>query len=78
MPQVLVRNVDPGVLARLQQRARRPDRSLEAELRVIFGEAVAAPDARVNVEAETERVRGLFAGRVFSDSTELLREDRER
>lgn len=78
MPQVLVRNVDPGVLVKLKQRARCHERSLEAELRVILGEAVATVDARVNVEAEIERVRGLFAGRVFSDSAELLREDRER
>jgi plasmid stability protein len=76
MPQILVRNVEPGVVEKLKARARRNGRSLEAELRLILQEAAGV--GPVSVQDQVERLRALFAGRNFSDSTELLREDRER
>lgn len=75
MAQVLIRNLDDDVVARLRERAAREGRSLEAELRVILGRAVETP---ATVTAEVERVRALLAGRRFEDSTEMIREDRER
>jgi plasmid stability protein len=76
MAQVLVRDVAPDIVNRLKLRAQRNQRSLEAELRIIFEDAVQEPaqDRR----AEVERIRALFAGRQFSDSAALLREDRDR
>ncbi len=74
MPQVLVRDVEPAVMEKL--RAQRNGRSLKAEARVIFRAAVVT--APSEMQAEVERVRALFTGRVFSDSAALLREDRER
>jgi plasmid stability protein len=77
MPQVLVRDIETDVLEKLKRRAQKNHRSLEAELRVVFEQAVAEPEAG-NVEAAMARVQEMFAGRRFSDSAELLREDRDR
>ena len=74
MAQVLIRGVDARILDRLKARAQRNRRSLEAELRVILEKTVEEPDAI----AEVERVRAMFAGRTFTDSSTLVREDRER
>ena len=76
MAQVLVRNVAPEVVSQLKRRAERNKRSLEAELRIIFQEAVDEPVS--DMQAEVNRVRALFSGQTFDDSTELLREDRAR
>jgi antitoxin FitA len=76
MPQVLVRNLSPAVLEKLKARARQNGRSLEAELRLILQRAAGEPAA--DLLTGVERVRALFAGRTFSDSAELLREDRDR
>ena len=81
VPQVLIRDLDSVVLDKLKARARRNGRSLEAELRLILARAAEGgwPE-RVDwgaVRAEVERVRARFAGRTFSDSTELIREDRD-
>jgi plasmid stability protein len=74
--QVLVRDLDTAVIEKLRERARRNGRSLEAELRLILQQA--AGGTTEEVLATVDRVRAMFAGRTFSDSTELLREDRER
>lgn len=76
MAQVLIRDVDPEVVDRLKARALRNHRSLEAELRLIVTEAAEAP--AIDLQTEVARVRALFTGRRFDDSTALLREDRER
>ena len=75
MGQVLVRDLDPEVIEHLKQRARRNNRSLQAELRAILEQAAGVNDSRVH--AAVEDVRRFFAGRHFSDSAELIREDRE-
>jgi plasmid stability protein len=72
MAQVLIRDVEPVVVDRLKDRARRKGRSLEAELRLILEEA-----AGISFE-EVAYIRALFAGRIFDDSSDLIREDRER
>jgi antitoxin FitA len=76
MPQLLVRDVDPAVVQRLKARAERHGRSLEAELRLILQEAAARDMGDAN--AVLERVREMLSGREFSDSAELIREDRDR
>jgi antitoxin FitA len=78
MAQVLVRGLDPKVVARLKERARDQGRSLEAELRGVIEQA-----ARLDVDlAETRelaaRLRRRLAGRKHSDSAELVAEDRRR
>ena len=76
MAQVLVRDIAPEIVDKLKVRARQHHRSLEAELRTIFEQAVEEPV--VSRMAEVTRIQALFAGRPFDDSTDLLREDRER
>ena len=78
MPQVLVRNLEKRVVDGLKERAESNGRSLEAELRLILSEAAnrpVTPGYRMEV---AERVRKIFEGRHFSDSTELIRQDRDR
>lgn len=76
MPQVLVRDIEPAVVERLKERAQKNGRSLEAELRAILRCASGVDMAAAL--AELKRIQADFAGRTFSDSTELLRADRER
>lgn len=76
MAQVLVRDLDPGVVERLKARARDRGRSLEAELRGIL-EAAAAVD-RGEARALAARIRRRLSGRGHSDSADLQAEDRAR
>lgn len=72
--QVIVRNLDTEVVARLKRRARHNGRSLERELRLILTRA-ARPD-RAALLAETDRIRAMTAG-PLEDSVSLLRRDRD-
>ena len=73
--QVVVRNLDPGVVAALKRRASRAGRSLERELRTILSREARAD--RRELIAEADRIRAMTPG-PLSDSTELLRQDRDR
>jgi plasmid stability protein len=76
MAQVVIRNIDDAAIARLKARAVRKGVSLEGELRTIITEA-----ARRDREADVARARALrrrLGGRRHSDSTTLVREDRNR
>lgn len=79
MPDVLVRNVPEPVLNALKQRAERNRRSLQQELIAIFEAASDEPSPISAAEAAAE-IQEYFrrSGRFFSDSAELLREDRDR
>ncbi|MYC27404.1 MAG: Arc family DNA-binding protein [Nitrospira sp. SB0662_bin_26] len=77
MAQVLVRQLDDKVVERLKKRAREHGRSLQSEVKTILEEAV--PD----YEGAWKRIAKLKktlnrAGRTFSDSTPLIREERDR
>jgi plasmid stability protein len=76
MSQVLIREVEPSVIERLRNRARRNGRSLEAELRTILRRA-AGLEMKEALD-ELKRIQAGFEGRVFSDSAELIRQDRDR
>ncbi|MEO7716995.1 MAG: Arc family DNA-binding protein [Capsulimonas sp.] len=76
MAQVLIRDIDETTVSQLKERARSNHRSFEAELRLILEQA--AQRSMHSSAAELEKIRAMFAGRTFSDSVELLREDRER
>jgi len=76
MAQVLVRGVEDKIVKRLKAQARRHHRSLEAELRDIIESSVKYTTAEA-VEV-SRRLRAKFKGRVFSDSANLIREDRDR
>jgi len=77
MAQVLVRQLNGKVVARLKKRAKEHGRSLQSEVKTILEEAV--PDyegARKRIEGLRKRLRR--SGRKFSDRAGLIREDRDR
>ncbi|MCI0469991.1 MAG: hypothetical protein L0Y62_08030 [Nitrospirae bacterium] len=79
MAQLLVRGIESETIERLKQRAKRHHRSLQGEARLILEDAaqkVSMEEAR----AMAERIRKKLeaTGKKFSDSAELIREDRER
>lgn len=76
MATVLVRHLDPAMVRRLKARAKRHGRSLQAELKQILEQAATPemPDWRKRIDA----LRAQFAGRRFTDSTALIRRDRQR
>lgn len=75
MAQVIVRNLDDQVVARLKQRAKARGRRLEQELREILAEA--AKPARMELLAEIDRIRAMTPPGPPIDSTALIREDRD-
>lgn len=84
MTPIILENLDPIVVEKLQVRATRQGRSLLEELKVIVEEAVKYENTSVPQETMKDakerlaKVRQQYQGRTFRDSTELLREDRQR
>ena len=79
MPNVLVRDIPPETLAALKIRARQHRRSLQQELAALLEEAAQqAAQPSPDEIAAAIRARLDQPGRVFTDSTVLIREDRER
>ena len=76
MAQILVRNLDNNVVARLKKRAQREGRSLQSEAKVILEQAAQA-DMEYALEL-ANAIRSKFTGRKFQNSTDLIREDRDR
>jgi len=77
MAQVLVRQLDSQVVARLKKRAKEHGRSLQSEVKTILEDAVPDYEAAWK-RIERFRKRLKTSGRTFSDSADLLREDRDR
>ena len=77
MAQVLVRQVNDKVVARLKKRARVHGRSLQSEIKMILEEAV--PDyERAWKRIDSLRSRLKRSGRKFGNCADLIREDRDR
>jgi antitoxin FitA len=76
MGQVLVRNLPTEVVKKLKSRAKQHRRSLQEELKDILEQA--AEHNVKDVQAKVNKVRKLLAGRKFSDSSDLIRQDRAR
>ena len=74
--QVVIRNIDDEAMRRLKSRAARKGVPLERELRTILTEAVRADRAGFTERAAAFRRK--LAGRRHSDSTALIRKDRDR
>ena len=76
MPSVLVRDVEASLLEKLKVRAKQNGRSLQGEVLFMMRQFVNAeplPDAEV-----ADKIKDALRGRSFSDSAELLREERKR
>jgi plasmid stability protein len=76
MAQVVIRKIDDDAMARLKARARRKGVSLEQELRTILIETARLDEAGFRGRAAA--LRRKLTGRRHSDSTRLIREDRDR
>jgi plasmid stability protein len=77
MAQLLVRDLDPAVVGRLQDNARPNHRALEGEVKAILEEA-AERATRQEALAMIDKWQRKWGDRVFSDSTQMIREDRDR
>ncbi|MBF2007719.1 hypothetical protein ACF3DV_32365 [Chlorogloeopsis fritschii PCC 9212] len=84
MAQILVENLDPVILEKLENLAKQHGRSLQEELKHILQQA-AEKVTHYHIGGDMEKAREAlaraqvrYAGKTFSDSTELIREDRER
>lgn len=76
MPQLLVRDLDTDTVERLKLRAQRHGRSLQGEVKAIL--QAAATFSMSEASSVAEGWQRKLAGRVYSDSAEDIREDRER
>lgn len=75
MGQILVRNLDDAVIARMKARARRENTSLEQKIRdLIIAEA---RPTRAELIEEARQIRESI-GRIEGSSVELIREDRDK
>jgi antitoxin FitA len=75
MAQLLVRDVPQDVVEALKRRAAEHGRSSEAEHRAILEEALRA--GRAGFWERAAKLREETRGRTFSDSTALIRKDRD-
>lgn len=76
MSQIHVRDLDEKVVERLKRRAKKRGRSLHSEIKNILEQA-----SKIDMETAREladKIRKSFGNRKFSDSTELIREERDR
>lgn len=81
MSDILLRGVEPQTVQKLKARAKRHERSLQAELRVILREAAAEPMIEAMTFQEAVRfadeMRQKLAGRIKGTTADLIREDRD-
>jgi len=75
MAQLLVRQIDDGLVAALKARARAHNRSTEAEHRAIL-EAALTPSGN-DFAARAARLRAETVGRLSGDSADFIRQDRD-
>jgi len=78
MANLLIRNVPEGIVSRLKDRAKKHNRSLQQELHSIL--VATATQSSEDLLKQSSRIRAKLRkkGVTFSDSAELLREDRSR
>ena len=78
MGNLLIRNVPEKIVARLKARAKRHNRSLQLELHSILVTTATQSSSEIFKQAARMRAKLRKKGIRFSDSAELLREDRSR
>ena len=75
MPELVLHDLDPNVLQCLNDLASRSGRTVEQEAKLMLEESVGLAKRRA---AEAARRIRESHGRKFSDSADLIREDRDR
>jgi plasmid stability protein len=76
MPQLLIRNLSAQTVMHLKAKAKSHHRSLQGEVKFIVESA-----AKMSMEDAlriSQKWRKKLVGKIFSDSAELIREDRDR
>jgi len=76
MAQLLVRNLDEEMIKRLKMLAKRHNRSLQGQVKLILEEGAMLSGGQVMELVEKWQRR--LGGKRFRDSAVLIREDRER
>ncbi len=77
MAQLLVRDIEPETIKRLKARAKQHKRSLQGEAKSILEEAAQSVTWEEAMK-RAKKIRESFGDKKFSDSVELIREDRDR
>lgn len=77
MPQLLIRNIEEETVTRLKRRAQINHRSLQAEVQWILENAAKIQPDNFWANASRIRARLQATHKTFSDSAELVREDRD-
>jgi len=78
MAQVLIRGLDEDLLSRLKQAAKSHHRSLQGEVKLILETHCQREQGMDRVRKELESLQAGFGQTVFSDTTDLIRADRDR
>ena len=84
MTQIVLDNINPDVIEKIRNLAQKHNRSLEDEIKTILAQAAeteAVEKREINISqawSKIDEARQRHAGKIFSDSVELLREDRNR
>ena len=76
MPNILIRDVSQKTVNQLKARAKQHNRSLQGEVKHLVEETVKTTGEGALLRAR--KIRSSFGKKTFSDSAELLREDRNR
>ena len=76
MAQILVRNLESDVVRKLKLRASQHGRSLQSEVRQILTQSAGVSPEQARKAARLWQRK--LAGRKFSDTTALIRQDRAR
>ncbi len=76
MPNILIRDVPQKTIDQLKARAKQHNRSLQGEVKHLVEETVKTTGEAALQHAR--KIRASFGRKTFSDSAELLREDRKR
>ena len=77
MAQILIRDLDDEVVAILKARAKSNHRSLQGEVKAMIEDRVRV-GGNAAVGAELRNFRATLSKKRLSDSTRLIRSDRER
>lgn len=78
MSQLTLQDIDDSLWRRLQQRAATHGQTIEAEAKTILAQTLDTAREEIWAKVDAIHARLAASGRTFSDSTDLLREDRER
>lgn len=76
MPNILIRDVSQKTVDQLKARAKQHNRSLQGEVKHLVEETVKTTGEAALLRAR--KIRASFGAKIFTDSAELLREDRNR